>query len=55
MTTGPDGDRVRPADRLAEIRGQYGPGHEVTRFVDLAASEILTAAGRIEMMLVCRA
>ena len=24
MTTGPDGDHVRPADRLAEIRGRYG-------------------------------
>jgi hypothetical protein len=49
-----DGDYVRPADRLAEIRGRYGPGHEVTRFVDLAASEILAAAGRVEMMLVSR-
>ncbi len=27
MTTGPDGDHVRPADRLAEIRQRYGPGH----------------------------
>ena len=51
MTTGPDGDYVRPADRLAEIRERYGPGHQVTRFVELAASEILPAAGRIEMML----
>jgi len=51
MTTGPDGDCVRPADRLAEIRERYGPEHEVTRFVELAASEILAAAGRIEMML----
>jgi predicted hydrolase (HD superfamily) len=24
MTTGPDGDYVRPADRLVEIRGRYG-------------------------------
>ena len=55
MTTGPDGDYVRPADRLAEIRGRYGPGHEVTRFIELAASEILTAAGHIEIMLVSRA
>jgi hypothetical protein len=31
---------------------QYGPGHEVTRFVDLAAAEILTAAVRMEMTLV---
>jgi hypothetical protein len=51
MTTGPGGDYVRPADRLVEIRGRYGPGHEVTRFVERAASEILTTAGRIEEML----
>lgn len=51
MTTGPDGDYVRPADRLVEIRGRYGPDHEVTRFVERAASEILTTAGRVEGML----
>jgi hypothetical protein len=51
MTTGPDGDYVRPADRLVEIRGRYGPDHEVTRFVELAAPEILATAGRVEMML----
>jgi hypothetical protein len=45
---------VRPADRLAEIRGRYGPGHDMTRFVELAAAEILAAAGRAEMMLVSR-
>ena len=36
MTTGPDGDYVRPAERLAEIRGRYGPDHEVTQFVEVA-------------------
>ena len=51
MTTGPDGDTVRPADRLVEIRGRYGPDHEVTRFVELAASEIITTAGRVEDLL----
>jgi HD domain len=51
MTTGPGGDYVRPADRLVEIRGRYGPDHEVTRFVERAASEILITAGRIEEML----
>ena len=51
MTTGPEGDYVRPADRLVEIRGRYGPDHEVTRFVERAASEILITAGRIEEML----
>jgi HD domain len=51
MTTGPGGDYVRPADRLVEVRGRYGPDHEVTRFVQLAAPEILAAAGRVEEML----
>jgi hypothetical protein len=51
MTTGPDGDYVRPAQRLTKIRRRYGRGHEVTRFVDLATSEILTTAKRVEMML----
>jgi HD domain len=51
MTTGPGGDYVRPADRLVEIRGRYGPDHEVTRFVERAASDILATAGRIEEML----
>jgi hypothetical protein len=51
MTTGPDGDYVRPAARLAEIRGRYGPDDEVTRFVELAAWQILATAGRVETML----
>jgi hypothetical protein len=51
MTTGPDGDYVRPADRLVEIRGRYGPDHEVTQFVERAASEILATAGRVEELL----
>jgi len=51
MTTGPDGDFVRPADRLVEIRGRYGPDHEVTRFVERAAPEIFTTAGRVEQLL----
>jgi hypothetical protein len=51
MTTGPDGSNVNPADRLVEIRGRYGPDHEVTRFVELAAPEILTTAARVEELL----
>jgi hypothetical protein len=51
MTTGPDGNYVRPAERLVEIRGRYGPDNEVTRFVELAAPEILTTAGRVEELL----
>jgi HD domain len=51
MTTGPDGDYVRPAERLVEIRGRYGPDDEVTRFVKLAAPEILATAARVEELL----
>jgi hypothetical protein len=51
MTTGPNGDYVRPAERLVEIRGRYGPDHEVTRFVELATSEILATAARVEGLL----
>ena len=51
MTTGPDGDYVRAADRLVEIRGRYGPDHEVTRFVELAAPQILAVAGQVEELL----
>jgi hypothetical protein len=51
MTTGPDGAKVRPAERLVEIRGRYGPDHDVTRFAELAAPEILATAGRVEELL----
>jgi HD domain len=51
MTTGPEGDYVLPADRLVEIRGRYGPDHQVTQFVELAAPEILTTAARVEELL----
>jgi hypothetical protein len=51
MTTGPDGDYVRAADRLAEIRERYGPGHEVTRSIERSSSDILSACNRIEAML----
>jgi len=51
MTTGPDGDYVRPADRLVEIRGRYGPEDVVTRFVELAAPQILATAASVEELL----
>jgi hypothetical protein len=51
MTTGPDGVYMRPAERLTEIRDRYGPGHVVTRFVELAAPEILATAARVEELL----
>jgi hypothetical protein len=51
MTTGPTGKYVRPAERLVEIRGRYGPDHAVTRFVELAAPEIIATAARVEDLL----
>ena len=51
MTTGPDGDYVRTDQRLAEIRSRYGPGHEVTRFVQLAETEIIATVARVEKLL----
>jgi putative nucleotidyltransferase with HDIG domain len=46
MTTGPDGEALAVAARLAEIRNRYGPDHVVTRFVDRAQGEIIAAAQR---------
>jgi len=51
MTTSPDGEQVQVGDRLVEIRGRYGPDDPVTRFVELAAPEILATAGRVEELL----
>ena len=48
QTTGPDGDVVDLAERLAEIRGRYEDGDVVRRFVDLAEPELVAdcPAGR---------
>lgn len=48
QTTSPDGKVVDVVDRLAEIRGRYGPEHVVTRFVDLAEAELVSTVRRIE-------
>jgi len=46
LTTGPDGELVAVDERLAEIRGRYGPGDVVTRFIERATPELLAAAAR---------
>jgi hypothetical protein len=51
MTTGPDGEGLEVAQRLAEIRERYGPNHVVTRFIDRAEGEIRAAAGRTDEQL----
>jgi hypothetical protein len=51
MTTGPDGQRFRVAERLAEIRARYGQAHVVTRFIDRAERQIVAAVERTEARL----
>lgn len=55
MTTGPDGQRLDVGERLAEIRARYGPDHVVTRFIDRAQGDIVTAVERTQARLVASA
>ena len=47
MTTGPDGQRMRIGQRLADIRARYGPTDLVTRAIARSAPELEAATGRI--------
>jgi putative nucleotidyltransferase with HDIG domain len=47
MTTGPDGQRMSIDQRLADIRGRYGPEHPVTRALAWSAPHLTAAAGRV--------
>jgi hypothetical protein len=51
MTTGPAGEDLDVADRLAEIRTRYGSDHLVTRFWERAEPAILAAVQRTESRL----
>ena len=51
ITTSPDGELVAAADRIAEIKRRYGPGHLVTRFINQATPGLLAAVGRTEQVL----
>lgn len=44
--TGPDGVRVTPEERWAEVEQRYGPEHLVTRFVREARPELMGAVER---------
>lgn len=48
MTTGPSGERMTVADRLAEIQARYGEQDVVARFVDTARGELVEAVRRVE-------
>jgi hypothetical protein len=51
ITTSPDGEPVAAAERIAEIKQRYGPGHLVTRFITLATPDLLAAVRRTEQLL----
>jgi len=51
ITTSPEGAPVAAMERIAEIKRRYGPGHLVTRFITLAAPDLLEAVGRTERLL----
>lgn len=51
ITTSPDGEPVAAADRIAEIKQRYGPGHLVTQFITLATPDLLAAVDRTEQLL----
>lgn len=46
MTTGPDGQRVEAAERLAEICARYGQDHPASRTMTKLAPEIASAVER---------
>jgi fructose 1,6-bisphosphatase len=47
MTTSPDGELVPVERRLAEIHDRYGPGHLVSRSIQLATPMILLAVQQV--------
>lgn len=51
LTTSPDGEPVDAAERIAEIKERYGPGHVVTRFITEAAPELLASVERTKRRL----
>src|SRR5689334_8573559 len=50
MTTSPDGQPVPVDRRLAEIHGRYGPGHLVSRSMQLATPMILCAVEQVHQI-----
>ena len=47
MTTGPDGQHMTIEQRLADIRGRYGPEHLVTRALARSAPQLTAAVDRV--------
>jgi len=53
MTTGPDGLHLSIEQRLADIRGRYGPEHLVTRALAWSAPQLTAAVDRVTRALTC--
>ena len=47
MTTGPDGQHMSIEQRLADIRGRYGPEHLVARALARSAPQLSAAVDRV--------
>ena len=50
MTTGPDGSRVRVADRVSEILSRYPEDDPVHRAIERAAPNLLAAVARVDAL-----
>jgi len=50
MTTGPDGSRVRAADRVSEILSRYPENDPVHRAIERAAPTLLAAVARVDAL-----
>jgi hypothetical protein len=53
LTTGPSGERVTVAERLAEIERRYGDGSLVVRALENASGTLVAMVARTEQRL-CR-
>jgi hypothetical protein len=51
LTTGPEGQDLTVATRIAEIFSRYGPDHLVTRAITRAEPELVAATVRAERFL----
>jgi hypothetical protein len=53
MTTGPDGSRVRAADRVSEILARYPEDNPVHRAIERSAPILLAAVARVDYLVGC--
>ena len=51
LTTGPDGERMTPGQRLLNVAARYGEDSPVTRGLRAGWSELIEAVGQIEALL----